>query len=452
MRILVLQFTPATRGRRLPRFEPQLATLLALLERRDHQLTLEGLARFDLERSKAALARALPQLIYADVSPVCVDAARRTFEHIERREFLPIVVGGLFATVDPAAALSLPGVRAVAIGEPDASLVTYLERLQDPTTAQVVSGVWLRDEQGTARPALPPLVEDLTSLPFAHRTLFGYAEWLRQTGEVEIAVGRGCPQQCAYCPNATVAALYLGGGQWVRRRPPAHICAEIKFLGEHYANLTRVRFLDHAFTLDADWLTEFLPLYRTRCGLPFRCHVRANQPPDTVVPALAAAGCQTADIEVISGSDFLRNEIFNMDLSAEQLSAAFGALRCANIRTRAIVYLGAPYESEAALDETRALLLRLRPAVVDVRPYYPWPGTSAREVAREHGWIHPRGEERYHRDQVGIQMPACRPPVVQAFVRRLRREFPTTWDEPWWRRWTNHSRAALERVLERRWL
>ena len=36
---------------------------------------------------------------------------------------------------------------AVAIGEPDASLVTYPERMKDPATNRGV-GVWLRDERG----------------------------------------------------------------------------------------------------------------------------------------------------------------------------------------------------------------------------------------------------------------------------------------------------------------
>ncbi len=217
MRILVLQFVPEVRGRPVPRFEPQLATLLALLERREHMLTLEGLPRYDLPRTKAALARALPQLVYADVSPVCVDAARRTLEYLAQHEFLPIVAGGAFATTDAAAALSLPGVRAAAIGEPDASLVTYFERMKDPAVGQIVLGVWLRDEQGLARPELPSLVEDLNSLPFAHRELFNYAEHVRRTGQIEIAIGRGCPQHCAYCPNDHVAELYAGRGAWVRR-------------------------------------------------------------------------------------------------------------------------------------------------------------------------------------------------------------------------------------------
>ena len=450
VRVLILQFVPDVRGRPVPRFEPKLATLLTLLKNREHDLSLLGLARFDVVAVKAALARTLPQLIYADVSSVCVTAARRTVQYIQEHEFLPIVVGGEHATVDPTDALSLPGVHAAAIGEPDASLVTYFERMKDPAISQIVQGVWLRDEQGLARPELPSLVEDLDSLPFAERELFGYGEYVAGTGEVEIAVGRGCPQTCAYCVNPTIAEMYAERGTWVRRRSPENVIEEIELLREKYPDVRIIRFLDHTFALDSDWLGEFLRLYPTRCGLPFRCHLRANATSESLVRQLAQAHCKLADVEVISGSDFIRNEIFTMDLDELQIRDTFGWLREAGIKTRAIVYLGSPYDSEASLEDTRALLHRIRPDTLSARAYYPWPGTAATETCRENGWLHSRGEDQYHQDKCGIDMPACRPDAVAAFLKRVRKEFPTTLAAPWWRRWSQASRNSLGQFFQKR--
>lgn len=449
MRILVLQIAPDTRGRRVPRFEPQLGTLLSLLTERGHEVTLAGLARFDLEAVKSALARSLPRLIYADISAVCVDAARRTLEYIDRREYLPVVVGGEYGTLEPTAALSLPGVQAAALGEPEATLVTYLERIKDPAIRQIVSGVWLRDELGTAQPPLPPLVEDLDSLPFPQREPFDYGEQVTRSGTLDLAIGRGCPQRCTYCTNAHRAAMVADEGTWTRRRSAENILDEIDALRGDYPASRRVRFLDHTFALDGDWLAEFLGLYTKRCGLPFCCHVRANAADEGMLRMLGEAGCELADVEVISGSNFIRNEIFEMDLSGEQIAATFVGLRAAGIRSRAIVYLGSPYESEASLADTRRLLHGLQPDLVDVRPYYPWPGTAARALSQEQGWLHSRGEQQYQQDRVGIDMPACRPVVVGEFVRRLRRELPDSLDPPWWRRWSLASQRVLGRFLNR---
>lgn len=436
VRILVLQITPATRRRPVPRFDAGLGTLIALLLERKHEVSLVGLSRFDLPRVKDALARSLPQLVYADISAVCTDAARRTFEHIQRYEFLPIVAGGAYAAVDPAACMSMPGVHAAAVGEPDASLVTYLERIRDPAIGQVVRGVWLRDERGLARPKPPPLVEDLDSLPPPHRALFRDDDAIARCGEVAIAIGRGCPQRCAYCPNRLLSSLH-DGGEWTRRRTAEHVVDEIVALRERHGDaLRRVRVVDHAFALDPAWLAAFLDEFARRAhGLALRCHLRLNAITPQTASALAVHGRTLADVELISGSDFIRNEVFEMDVSAAQIDAGVALLREHRIASRAIVYLGAPYESEASLDETRALLRRVRPDFVDARPYFPFPGTRAADLAREYGWLHPRGEEQYHTDRCGVDMPACRPAVVEAAIRALRREFPAGNGAPAWRRW-----------------
>lgn len=450
MRILILQFASAVRGRCVPRFEPQLGVLMALLAQRGHELSLLGVWRYDEAQVKQALARSLPQLIYADVSCVCVDTARRVLQYVQQREFLPVIAGGSYATVDTPRALSLPGVHAAVRGEPDASLVTYFERMKDPAAGQVVLGVWMRDERGLARPGLPPLVEALDSLPHPERELFGYAAHVRRTGELEVSVGRGCPQSCAYCLDPAVAALYAGQGIWTRRRPAADVLDEIEQLRATYPEAQHVRFLDHAFALDDVWLEEMLSEYARRCELPMRCHLRANAVTPQQIGRLAAAGCRLADVEVISASDFIRNEIFAMDLSEEQLVSAFEALRAAGILTRAILYLGAPYENELSLEAAGSLLLRLRPDFVDARPYYPFPGTRAAEICRENGWLRPRGEWHYHNEQCGIDMPACRAERVEAYLRRLRAEFPAAPPAPWWRRWTQTSRATWGQLFLKR--
>lgn len=450
VRILVFQFAPALRRGPLPRFDPQLGTLLSLLRLRGHELGFVSTSKFDLTPCKAALAKTLPQLIYADISGVCVHTARRTLEYITQHEFLPIVVGGTYPTIDPAGSLSLPGVTACAIGEPDASLVTYLERIKDPTLTGVTSGVWMRDERGTAQPALPDLVEELDSLPFAERELFNYQEFVTRTHSIEIATGRGCPKKCAYCVNATVQAKYGQPHEWVRRRSAENILDEIDKLRERYQPVRMVRFLDHSFALEQDWLDDFLGVYVRRCALPFHCHVRLNEADDARLRLLREAGCELVDCEVISSSFFIRNEIFDMDLTNEQITAAFERIHELNMQTRAICYLGSPYDSEAALNDTRALLQTLKPTMVDVRAYYPFPGTAAVLTCQENSWIHPRGEQQYHAEQNGIDMPACRPDLVAAFVRKLRKEFPTEIGGSWFQRWSSASRSALTHLWPRR--
>jgi radical SAM superfamily enzyme YgiQ (UPF0313 family) len=244
--------------------------------------------------------------------------------------------------------------------------------------------------------------------------------------------------------------MYADLGVWTRRRSAESILDEIESLRQQFTGVRLVRFLDHAFALNQDWLADFLAIYRERCDLPFRCHLRANAIDATVVSGLAGAGCKLADMEIISGSDFIRNEIFTMELDEMQIRGAFELLRGAGIKTRVIVYLGSPYDSEASLEDTRALLRRIKPDTVSARPYFPWPGTAATGTCAENGWLQSRGEEQYHEDRCGIDMPACRPAAVAAFLKRVRKEFSTALAEPWWRRWSQASRSSFGQFFQKR--
>lgn len=448
MRILVIQFASAVRHPP-PRFEPQLGALLALLKQRGHTLTLLGVSRFDERLLKEALARQLPQLIYADIDSVCSDIARRTLQHLEGHEFLPVVAGGLFASLAPETALSFPGVVAVALGEPDASLVTYLERFKDPAIGQVTQGVWLRDERGLARPSMPALIEDLDSIPFPDRELFN-ANRANPVQEIEIAIGRGCQRSYGYSPDAALAALYSNHNAWARRRSVANVLEELSELKTRYPSMRRVRFLNDEFTSDLEWLRVFASEYRAGDRVPFRCRAAADSVSEEVVELLTSSGCEQVDIDLISGSDFIRNEVFQMSLSEEQIQDAVARLTAARIRVVPRIFVGCPYEGIVSLDETARLLRRVQPVDADIRPYYPMPGTPAAELAREMGWLHPRGEEQYHADRCGLDLPACRPAIVDAALQQLRGEFgENTPNGNWWRIFNDAARSIMTRLAGR---
>ena len=72
------------------------------------------------------------------------------------------------------------------------------------------------------------------------------------------------------------------------------------------------------------------------------------------------------------------------------------------------------------------------------------------ETCRENGCVHSRGEDQYHEDKCGIDMPACRPDAVAAFLKRVRREFPTTLAASWWRRWSQASRTSFGQFFQKR--
>lgn len=460
MRILILQFLPARQYPSGPRFDDALGVASSVLRQDGHATGLLPVTGYDEGRIRLKLAHFRPQIVYADVAGTCVDLAHRTIGYVALRHCLPVVCGGVFATVAPKRALSMPGVQAAVIGEPEVPFPAFIRATVSPDLDTALPGVWLNCDGAVVKHELAPLTEDLDALPDADRSLFAYQRHIDETHEAEVSVGRGCPHFCAYCINDWLMEIYENKGTFVRRRSPDRICDEIDALRHTYDGIRRIRFREHLFALDASWLATFTEVYRRRCGLPFRCHVRANALTEPVATLLAEAGCGFADIEVISGSDFVRNEIFDMELTNPQIVAAFDLLARHGIAARSINYLGTPYASEVSIEESVALNRRVRPSVVEGRVYYPFVGTRAAELCAEEGWISNRGESSYRRDESVLDMPNLRPEVINKLARRFR------WDvahpqrsrfndlAAWWTTgpavWVAETIRRLRRVVSRR--
>ena len=399
-----------------PRFDQQLGVLSSVLRAEGHQTSLIPINHFDAKYVSAQVSRLRPDVAYFVIDGTAIDLARRTLGLLKDQHPLPVVAGGQYATLMPSTALSMPGVIAVVVGEAERSFPPYLRSLTSRDSAAPTPGVCTRVNGHTTRPTPAPLTEALDALPFADRTLFGATQ---ADTVFEIVSGRGCPMRCAYCVNDSVHELYDGAPAYVRRRSANNICDEIDAICMTYPQTTRLRFSDHAFAMDYAWLKEFALVYEDRCGLPFSCHVRANSLDEVKADLLKHAGCDWAEVEVISGSNFIRNEILEMDTLPGHIERCFTLLRNRDIRTRVISYAGVPYSSEITEMDTVKLIRHLKPDVVDVRVYYPYVGTRAANVAQEMGWLSNRSEENFATARSVLDMPALPAKTIARLAKRV---------------------------------
>lgn len=416
-RILFFQcFRHRRRGATGPRFDQQIGVLSTVLRQAGHETSLIPVTRFDAKDLLARVSESAPDLFYAVIDGTAVDLARRMLGLLKEEYPLPAVAGGQYPTIMPSTALSMPGVIGVVVGEPERSFPAFVEALARDESDIRVPGVCTRTYGRNARAVPGPLVEDTDSLPFADRELFGATE---QDTVFEIVTSRGCPQQCAYCVNDSVRELYDDSPTYVRRRSPDHICDEIDAICMAYPETTRLHFSDHAFAMDYAWLRDFALVYEDRCGLPFSCHVRANSLDEGKADLLEHAGCECAEVEVISGSNFIRNEILQMETARGHIERSFTLLRNRGIRTRAVIYAGVPYSSEITEMDTVKLNRHLQPDMVDVRVYYPFEGTQAAVIAREMGWLSNRSEESFAAGKSVLDMPTLPAKTIQKLARRM---------------------------------
>jgi len=230
------------------------------------------------------------------------------------------------------------------------------------------------------RPSRPPDL-DPGHLPFWARDLCAEAH-----GVVHLGTRRGCPFSCAYCAAGALKALH--GPAWGRRRPPGHVLAELRALARS-GDLNYVLFVDDTFTLDRDWLAEFLPAYAAQFGLGFSIHSRPDTLDRDLVRDLARAGCRHVVLGLESGSVRVRRDIMRRPMPEAAIRRAAAAVREAGLTLTLNAMYGLPGETPAEAEATLAQAEALEPHDVGHFAFHPYPGTTLFAACRERGLLPP---------------------------------------------------------------
>ena len=447
MNVLIVQFVPPSPASPpLANFRQVLGVAVAGIRAEGIDVRLLAMIGYNPSLLRSAVHAHRPTHVLIEIPPAALTAARHTIVELGERHFLPTIVVGDVATSRPEQAVSIPGVTAVVCGEFDRAAPELLLALREGSGAETVAGAWIKAEDGLARNAPAEPAADLDALPLADREVFDTARAIAATGEAPFAAARGCGRWCAYCLNDWYLQLHEDPAGNRRRRSVGNVLAEIEQVLGRYGGVRRVVFLDHAFADDADWLAEFAPAYAARFQQPIRCHVRLDTLTDRSAEALAAARCDLAEIEIGSGSSFIREEVLGLKLRREQIVAGVAALRRGGVGIRAGVFIGAPYESEISVEETLDLVAALKPAEVRPRVYYPVAGTRAAEIASENGWISGRGEENFHLNRSVLDMPGYSAARInetaEKFQTLVRRRSGSLLSR-WWRRLRDIGRRPV---------
>ena len=324
--------------------------------------------------------------------------AKKLVVSLSRSARVPIILGGIHATVRPEECVAMPGVTAVCIGEGEGAIQDIVECLENGGSLHTIPNLWVRRPDGSvAKNEVRPLIEDLDTLPFPDRDLFEYRSILCGQAEgFEVMASRGCPFYCSFCMNHKLKELYRGKGEFVRFRSAKNVTEEISSQIHRFPEATYVTFHDDTFNSNKEYLRELCERYARTVRLPFRCNVRADLVDEETISLLKMANCDVMWIGVEAGSDYIRNQVLRKGVSRDQLLRAFQLARNAGIKTRAFNMIGSPGETREDIVETIHLNQILSPEELPVPTIFrPYPGTLLYEYCAERGWISSRATQGY---------------------------------------------------------
>jgi len=311
----------------------------------------------------------------------------------EKYPSLPIIWGGVHATLFPEETCADSLVDVVVIGEGEYTCLELAESLLGQKEINSIKGVVYKNSEGKTVFTGNRDHHELDTLPFPNYELFRLDDYIyraiidreniknRKSGRMlSMHSGMGCPYKCTFCINTTV---YREGKYYTkspyRGKSAARLLDEIGVLIEKY-KVDFIDFVDENFFVDKNRFFKFLDgIEERKFKFSWFVSVRANYfnqnyLTNDVIARVSELGCVMMGIGAESGSqrvlDFLKKGI-----TVEQIEHAASLLNKHRIVSEFSFMIGLPYETSEDILKTIHFVKKLR----EIGPYV---GTQSPQLYR----------------------------------------------------------------------
>ena len=289
---------------------------------------------------------------------------------------IPIIIGGVHPTLKPDDAIRIDGVDVVVLGEGEETLSDILNALSAGNNLNGIPGLIYKTSDGEiVQNPLRPWIKDINSLPFPNYDLWEEIDtYFYFLSQLWLIGTRGCPYSCVNCEELPLRRAIPG--KRYRVRDPKNYVEEISYHYEKYKDrgFRMAHPFDPVFPLDRNWTKRFCEEY-IKSGLsrklPFSIFSRGDtfflnaregaEFDEEKLRWLAEAGCKEIRVGIESGTERMRNEIHQKNVSNYQLRESFRYFKKYNIITIGYNMLGGPTETKNDLIQTFKMNVELNP-------------------------------------------------------------------------------------------
>jgi len=330
-----------------------------------------------------------PQIIaFSAISPE-IQFVKRLLQDVDTKGIFTIL-GGPHATLAPECLEEIQKLDAICRGEGEEPLRELVRALEEGRDVTGIRNLWAKKNGQIRRNPTRPFTQDLDELPFPDRELFDYRTVIRSNyNRADFMASRGCPYNCHYCSNHVFRKLQEG--KYVRFRSVENVILEIKDVTARYP-IKIVFMQDDCFMFRKDYVFEFCDAYKQEISVPFMMHTRPEDVNRDMLRALKSAGCFRMAMGIESGSEYIRKEMLNRQMTNEQIRTAFRLAKDEGFVTKSFNIVGFPVETKEHFQETIKINQEVKPDLFTLTIFHPYPGTRLYELCREKGYLTDRGE------------------------------------------------------------
>jgi radical SAM superfamily enzyme YgiQ (UPF0313 family) len=280
---------------------------------------------------------------------------------------------------------SFPTMDYTVVGEGEETLAELMENNGDDPAA--VKGVIYRDRQsgepcfsgfrakGLELDTLPfPAYEKLAGFPSSYMLpIFNYPH----TPNTSCISSRGCPYACSYCDRSVFRRSF-------RYNSAEYLYEHLRYLKERFG-IRHINFYDDQFTFNRQRVEDLTGMMIDRpLGMTFNCAVRAEHIDDDLLKRMRLAGCWMMSLGIETGDEqLLAQHRQNADL--DHLATKIRMIKNAGIRTKGLLMMGLPGETEESIRRSMAYVFSLPIDDFNLAKFTPFPGSPIYENIHELG-------------------------------------------------------------------
>ncbi len=327
-----------------------------------------------------------------------------------------IIFGGVHPTIFPEEVLSNDFVDLVVRGEGEEAVTDLLSKKPEE-----IPGLSYKKDGKVFHNPVRPFVKDLDSLPMPAYHLFPVEKYhpalggYRRLPSISMITSRGCPGQCTFCYKDMF-------GRTVRSRSPESLYAEILLLKKNYG-IKEIVFYDDTFTVYKDRVLAFCELLiREKADISWSCMSRIDFINGEMLTAMKKAGCHQICYGVESGDETILKNI-KKPLSFKRTEEVCALTRKAGMSLRLSFMLGNPGETEASMQKTIQLALRLDPDIVQFNITTPYPGSAMFDWAKEKGYLNTYNWQDYDLSHMVMDLPTVDRATVEKYYSMAYKKF-----------------------------
>jgi len=370
-----------------------LCLLAAMVEDLCHVTVLDAYA-LDLspEDFSSRVAQLNPDLVGISVMmDQCAPAGHRAASLVKAVvPSVPVLLGGVYPTVNPERALEDESVDLVIVGEGEYVLQGIVQHYLNgsPLPDQ---GICLRENDQIVNHGRAPLIDNVDALPLPAYHYIDYARYSNSASRksvdsppefpyARILTSRGCPQKCNFCQVDRIS------GRKFRARSPENVLKEIAWLKQDYGIRSLIFDDDNLFANKKRAMAIFQGMLNQGLAMPWKAISTAVFHLDEeLLTLMAKSGCQYIDVAIESGTERVLKEVIQKPVSLEYAKKMVKIARDLGIYVAANFIVGFPTETWDEIRQTIAFAEELQADYVKIFNAIPLRHTRLWEQCEEVG-------------------------------------------------------------------